>query len=174
MICTTQQIYAISPDNPSRFIEVFQRFTELGSLTPLQAHSIYPSFLLARIWAERPARYLLLMGIILCLVLLVWVSLLIPTQSTILFGFRPDGLYPPDGSPGDPVPAVQMFLLPVMSTFFFVTDFLLGVYFFRRADRIEAEAITWRTLAYLLWGSSILTTIFFLGGVALLTHSGGI
>jgi hypothetical protein len=66
-----------------------------------------------------------------------------------------------------------MLLLPVMSVFFYVTDFLLGLFFFRRAARIESEAITWQTLAYLLWGSSILTTIFFLGGVALLTRAGG-
>jgi hypothetical protein len=66
MICTTRQIYAISPDSSNRFIEVFQWFAELGSLTPLQANTIYPSFLLARVWAERSARNLLLGGMISC------------------------------------------------------------------------------------------------------------
>ena len=167
VICTTQRIYAISPHSPNHFIEIFQRYTELGSLTPLEAHSIYPSFLLARVWAERPARFLWLGGMILCLVLLVWVSLLIPKQPTILFGIHPDG------SPGDPVPAVQMLLLPVMSAFFYVTDLLFGLFFYRRADRLGAEAITWRTMAYILWGSSVLTTLFFLGGVVFLTSGGG-
>jgi hypothetical protein len=160
-IATSDRIYAISPEEPDAFLRVFQRFMELGSLTPLSARSIYPSFLLARIWRVLTARYLLLSGLVLNLLLLVWVSLIIPTRLQIVLGFTLDR---------QPVPAVQLLLLPLLSGFFFMVDLLLGLFFFRRGDNQsqaihqgrEAMLVSGQLLAYLLWGSGVLAATLFL------------
>jgi hypothetical protein len=138
----------ISPADPDRFLEVFQRFTEMGSLSPLPARSVYPTFLLARVWSSRPARFLLLTCLTLGLALLIWVLLSIQGTSQVHLGFQPDG------SPGNLVPAIRLILLPLMNGFFFLVALFLGVLFFRR----DAS----RPMAYILWLASVLTNVFFL------------
>jgi hypothetical protein len=148
----------ISPVAPDRFLETFQRFTEMGSLTPLPARSVYPAFLLARVWSAKLARGLLLTCVLLGLALLVWVSLSIQGRSQLHLGFRPDG------SPGDLVPAVRLMLLPILNSFFFLVALFLGMLFFRRDDS--------RPLAYILWLGSALTNLLFLMAVFYILKSG--
>jgi len=148
----------ISPDAPDRFLETFRRFTEMGSLTPLPARSVYPAFLLARVWSAKLARGLLLTCVLLGLALLVWVSLSIQGRSQLHLGFRPDG------SPGDLVPAVRLMLLPILNSFFFLVALFLGMLFFRRDDS--------RPLAYILWLGSALTNLLFLMAVFYILKSG--
>jgi len=148
----------ISPVAPDRFLETFQRFTEMGSLTPLPARSVYPAFLLARVWSAKLARGLLLTCVLLGLALLVWVSLSIQGRSQLHLGFRPDG------SPGDLVPAVRLMLLPILNSFFFLVALFLGMLFFRRDDS--------RPLAYILWLGSALTNLIFLLAVFFILKSG--
>lgn len=126
VIATRAQLFVISPSQPETFMQTFQRLMELGSLSPISAQSLYPSFLFARIWRTRSARLLILSGILLNIILVVWVSLVIPTRSTIFLGFA---------TSGDPVPSVRLLLIPLISGFFFLVDLLLGLFFFRR----EAE-----------------------------------
>lgn len=170
LIATAKRTYAISPADPQQFMSVFRRLAELGSLTPIPARSVHPSFLLARVWGERPARILLISGFAFSLLLLIWVSLIVPGRRTIPFGFRPDG------SPSDAIPAVQLLLLPVMNAFFYLTNLLLGLFFYRRSGRTDINEpdnpLVWRTLAYLLWGSGTLTALFFLSGVGFLANGG--
>jgi len=122
LIGTQKQVYAISPMQPDLFMEKFKRFMELGSIFPVQARSVYPSFLLARVWRRRSARFLLLLGFILNILLLLWVSVIVPSRPTIILGFIP-------GS--DPVPSVRLLLLPVLSAIFFLFDAFLGFFFYR-------------------------------------------
>lgn len=124
VFATQDMIYAISPTYSEEFMQTFQDFMEMGTLSPLPPRSIYPSFLLARVWRQRSARFLILVGLTLNLALLVWVSLAIPERSTIYLSFA---------SAGDPVPAVRLLLIPVISSFFFLVDLFLGFFFFRRA-----------------------------------------
>jgi hypothetical protein len=168
VIATPGRMYAISPSEPAQFLNAFRRFAELGTLSPLPWQSVHPSFLLARVWSDRLARFLLVAGALLLLVLLTWVSLVIPGRVQVSLGFRPDG------SPGDPVPAVQLFMLPVLDAFFFVASLVLGLFFYRWVDRrglnrTTVPGLVWLVLAYLLWGSSALTSLFFLAAVAYLT-----
>ena len=147
----------ISPAEPERFLETFQRFTEMGSLTPLEARSVYPAFLLARVWSAVPARILLISCVILGLALLVWVSLAIQGRGDVHLGFQPDG------SPGDLVPAVQLMLLPTLNSFFFLVTLFLGMFFFRHEES--------RPMAYLLWSSSVFSNLLFLLGVFFILRS---
>jgi hypothetical protein len=138
----------VSPAAPERFMETFQRFTEMGSLSPLSSRSVYPAFLLARVWSARPARILLLTCVLLGLALLAWVSLSIQGRGEVHLGFQPDG------SPGDLVPAVRLMLLPILNSFFFLVALLSGMLLFRREDT--------RPMAYVLWLGSALTNLLFL------------
>lgn len=148
LIATQGRIYAISPADPKAFLRAFQIFTEMGSLTPLAAHSVYPTFLVSQVWASAPARLLLVGSVSLSLALLVWVSLAIPGRATVNLGFHPDG------SAKEAVPAVQMLLLPVVNTIFVLGSILLGLFFYRRQES--------QPLSYVLWGSSALTPLLFL------------
>jgi len=158
LIAADDTIYAISPANDEEFMLAYQRLAELGSLTPLTPHSSYPANLLRRVWAAHAARYLLLVGFIISILLLVLVSLNIPSTQTISLGFNPDG------TPSDPVPSVFLLLIPLLNGFFYATYALVGLYLFRVPER--------QILAYLLWVSALFTSILFLvSAVFMLTTS---
>ncbi len=151
LIGTPGKIYAISPDDMNGFLRVYQRFTELGSLTPLPPRSVYPTFLISRFWSDRLGRILLLGGLLLSLGLLAWVSLAVPTHSQVPLKLSPQG------TALELVPAVRLLLLPVINGFFFLANLLLGLFFYRRSES--------HALAYLLWGSGVLTSLLFLSAV---------
>jgi hypothetical protein len=157
LIGVKERIFAISPSDADSFLFDYQRFTELGSLTPLVGRSVYPSFLLGRVWRSLPARLTLLASLVLSLVLTGWVVLAIPAHTQVHLGFYPDG------SPGDLVPAVQLLLLPVLNGIIVSVDVVAGLFFFRREQT--------QNLSYLLWGSSALVPLLFLLGVFFILQS---
>ena len=148
VIATSEKLYAISPANVDNFLSAYQHFTELGSLLPLPARSVYPTALVTRLWVARPARNLILMGALLSLSLLAWVSLSIPGIEKVSLGITSTGV------PRTPIPSIRLMLLPVLNTFVYLVDLLLGMVFFRRDET--------QGLAYLLWGTSIFVSILFL------------
>ena len=160
-IATPERIFAISPEQTDEFLKTFQRFMEMGSLTPLTARSLYPGFLLARVWRTRTARYLLLGGLLLNLLLLAWVSFVVPSRPQITLGFALEG---------DPVPAARLLLLPILSGFFFLLDIFFGLFLFRRGDSPSHDPsgrrglllVSGEFLAYLLWSSAILAALLFM------------
>jgi hypothetical protein len=158
VIGSTKRVYAISPSESGDFIQTFNRMEAFGTVASILPRSAYPSFLLARVWAARPARALLLTGLILAVLLLVAVSLAIPSRQFVSLG------YAVSGSESEGVPAVQLLLLPAISGFFFLAQVLLGMYFFRR----EGEIV----LAYLLWGSCVVTGVLFLGALFFVLNAG--
>lgn len=157
LIAASDQIFAITPENPDEFLLSFQRFAELGSLTPLTAHSVYPANLLRRVWAARSARYLLLAGLVITISLLVIVSLVVPSTLTISLGFDPDGF------PTEPVPSIFLLLLPLLDSIYYFTSSLFGLYLFRSEER--------QPLAYLLWGSGVVTGLLFLMAVVFILRA---
>lgn len=158
LVGTPRRTFAISPGDPAAFIRAFQRTTELGSLAPIPARTVQPTFLLARLWADRLPRWLILVGLGASLLLLAVASLAVSERSQVFLGFKPDG------SPGDAVPAIRLFLLPLANSFFVLLDGLLGLFFYRRADG--------RLLACLLWGVGALLPWLFLAGLAFILRSG--
>jgi hypothetical protein len=151
MIATPRRIYAISPANETEFLSIYRKLAEFGSLAPIQPASDYPTFLLSRSWADRPARILLITSAVLALGLIVWVSLIIPNHPMTALRVNADG------SPVELVPGIRLLLLPVLNTFFFIADLLLGLFFYRRKDT--------QSLGYLMWASSALTSLLFSGAV---------
>jgi hypothetical protein len=159
LIGTSDTVYAISPADPGEFLLAFKRLAELGSLTSIPAHSQLPSFLLARLWADVPARSLVLAGLLLSLLLLGGVVLAVPAREWILL--RPA----PTADLNAYVPAIRLLLLPVLSSTFYLINFLGGLYFFRQIDWDTPDADVLRTLSYVLFGSGMATPILFIGAV---------
>jgi hypothetical protein len=151
LVATPDRVYAISPADVEGFLQAYQRLTEMGSLSPLPERSIYPTLLLRQVWETRAARYLLLGSLGLSLILLVWVSLAIPSRQQVYLG------YDPSGFSGDAVPSLRLLLLPVINTFFVLADLFMGLFFFRREES--------QPFSYLLWGSGVLTSLLFLVAV---------
>jgi hypothetical protein len=154
LIATSRRIFAISPRNAAGLVQTFARATEMGSLTPTGAKSVYPSFIITQAWDSPMARFLWMSGILLNLGLIAWVSLLIPSLSQIPFGFNPFG------APDQIVSSTQLILLPLVSGLMFVVGFTAGLYFYRW-DRQ-------RPLAFIVWGSSTLCAVLFLLAVLFL------
>ena len=120
----------------------------MGSLTPTEAKSVYPSFVITQAWDSPIARFLWMSGIFLNLGLIAWVGLLIPNLTRVALGFNPFGV------PNEPVPATQLILLPLVSGLMFVIGMTAGLYFYRWERQ--------RPLAFIVWGSSTLCAVLFL------------
>jgi hypothetical protein len=148
LIATARRVFAISPANPSAFTASFQRAIEMGSLARAEAHSQYPSFVIAVAWENLLARYLWLVGAFLNVGLLLWVTIIAPGIARVPIGFTPARI------PQTPVPGAQLILLPLLSAFSFVFGWLVGLYFYRRPDQ--------RILALMIWVSSVTSSVFFL------------
>ena len=157
LIATSKRIFAISPRNAAGLVQTFARATEMGSLTPTEAKSIYPSFIITQAWDSPFARFLWISGILLNLGLIAWVSLLIPSLTQIPFGFNPFG------TPNEIVSSSQLILLPLVSGLMFVVGITAGLYFYRW-DRQ-------RPLAFIVWGSSTLCAVLFIVAVLFLVST---
>jgi hypothetical protein len=157
LIATSKRIFAISPRNAAGLVQTFARATEMGSLTPTEAKSVYPSFIITQAWDSPMARFLWISGILLNLGLIAWVGLLIPSLSQIPFGFNPFG------APDEVVSSTQLILLPLISGLLFIVGMTAGLYFYRW-DRQ-------RPLAFIVWGSSTVCAILFLLAVLFLVST---
>jgi hypothetical protein len=154
LIATSKRIFAISPRNPASLVQTFARATEMGSLTPTEAKSVYPSFIITQAWDSPIARFLWMSGILLNLGLITWVGILIPSLSQIPFGFDPFGV------PIELVSSSQLILLPLVSGLMFITGIAAGLYFYRWERQ--------RPLAFIIWVSSTLCALLFLLAVLFL------
>jgi hypothetical protein len=148
LIATSKHVFAISPKDAAALVRTFARATELGSLTPTTAKSVYPSFVITQAWEQPIARFLWMSGLLLNLGLLAWVGFLIPSLSEVPFGFNAAGV------PNDPVPAARLILLPLISAFLFLSGLIAGLYLYRWDKE--------RPLAYIVWLSSTLSSLSFL------------
>ena len=148
LVATARRVFAISPADPAGFIAAFQRAIEMGSLARVESHSQYPAFVIAVAWESVSVRYLWLVGILLNVGLLLWVTLLAPGIARIPLGFTPAG------TPQEAVAGAQLILLPLLSVMWFITGWLTGLFFYRRPDQ--------RILALVVWTSSVVSSFFFL------------
>lgn len=143
LVATAKRIFVISPDDPASLVQTFARATELGSLAPVEAKSIYPSFIFTQAWANNVVRYLWLVTLLLNIGLFIWASLIIPSASQVILGQSPNL-----------TPSSQLIILPVASLLLAVIGWVAGLYFYRW----EREHI----LAFTVWGSGALASLLFL------------
>jgi hypothetical protein len=151
LVATSRRVFVISPQDTAGFMQNIQHAIEMGSLSPVEQHSVYPGFIVVQAWDSMLARYLWLVGLFLNIGLLVWVTLIIPSLGRIPFGFLPST------AAGEPVPGAGLILLPIISLIFYLIDWVSGLAFYRRLDH--------RPLAHVLWISGVFSTILFLVSV---------
>lgn len=149
-VATAKRIYAISPAEPTRFLETFARAVELGSLKLAQPKSLYPSFVFARAWRSGLVRFLWLAALFMNIGLIAWIGLLIPGSSRFALGFRPDR------TPAA-VPSIQLVIVPLLSGFLSLSGWIAGLFFYRWRK--------WQTLSILIWGSGALSSLLLLVSV---------
>jgi hypothetical protein len=154
LIATSKRVFAISPENPAALVQTFARAIELGSLTPAQSLSVYPSFIVTQAWERPLARFIWMSGLFLNLGLIVWVGTLISSLTEVPFGFNAAG------TPIKLVASTQLILLPLISALMYVVGIIAGLYLFRWDKQ--------RPLAFILWGSSTLCAVLFLIAVMFL------
>lgn len=148
LIATAKRVFVISPENPSGLSQTFARATEMGSLQPVEAKSVYPSFVVTQAWENGIARYLWLTALFLNIGLFIWASLIIPSTPRVALGQQfAGGIL-------ETVPSSQLIIFPVASLLLAVIGWIAGLYFYRW-DRE-------RVLAFIIWGSSTLTSLLFL------------
>ena len=148
LVATAKRVFVISPEDPSTLTQTFARATELGSLAPVEAKSVYPSFVVTQAWESGLARYLWLTALFLNLGLFIWASLIIPSTPRVALG--PQFV----GSALETVPSAQLIIFPVASLLLAVLGWVAGLYFYRW-DRE-------RILAFVVWGSSTFSSLLFL------------
>ena len=154
LIATAKRVFAISPKDAAALVRTFARATELGSLTPAEYKSVYPSFIVTQAWESPLARFLWMSGFLLNLGLVVWIGVLIPSLSRVPFGF--DAF----GAPNDITSSARLILLPLISALMFVSGLIGGLYFYRWNGT--------RPLSFVLWISSTICALLFLVGVLFL------
>lgn len=151
LVATAKRVFVISPNDPGALMQTFARATELGSLSPVEGKSEFPSFIIAHAWQNPLTRFLWLSTLFLNIGMLVWVGLVIPSLANVSLGFDTTG------APLPPVPGIQLILLPIASTLLSTMGWSAGLYFYRW----EKE----RVLATIVWISGTVSCLLFLIGV---------
>lgn len=154
LVAGPQVIYVLSPEDTRGFMAFYARGVELGSLVPVKAESIQPSFILGKIWDDRIVRNLILFGFLIGVAVVIWTVLIITSQSQVVFGSQ--ATVDPE-----PVPSIRLLLLPVVNGLVFLVDVVAGAFFYRRDDQ--------RFISYLVVLGSSLTGMIIL--IALLMVS---
>lgn len=162
LLTTGDQHLVISPADPLDFLDAFTQAVRLGSLEPIPAVSQRPDFLFNRLWADRVAKTLILLGLVLSLLLLGYLALRAPDlPGRVAFGFDPTGRPDPWAPPG------RLLLLPLIGGLCWLVDLAAGIWLYRR----EAD----RALAYVVWGAAALVALLLWGAALhLLSVSGGL
>ena len=125
LIATSKRVFAISPKDAASLVRTFARATELGSLSPAEPVSVYPSFIVTQAWQTPVARFLWVSGLFLNIGLIVWVGILIPSLSQFPFGF--DAF----GAPNEPTASSRLILLPLLSMLLFISGLIAELYYYR-------------------------------------------
>lgn len=145
---TANQVLALSPEDPEEFLYSFHRTLEMGSITPIEAYSSQPAEFIQSVFAYPLARFSLIGSLLLTLLLALITSLLIPLHPQVSMGITPQG------EPLAAVAANRLLILPVLASFSFVLDVVLGLYFFRTPAQ--------RRVAYFLWLAGMVTPFLLL------------
>ncbi|HWQ45570.1 MAG TPA: PH domain-containing protein [Longilinea sp.] len=152
LIGTAKRVYAISPINSSEFLRSFQDSMELGSLTPIPSYSTEPVNYIRHVWYNPWARWPVIAGFLLGLLVLVIVSLMVPRLGEVSIGFTPQG------TAAEPVPARQLLLIPILGLLVFFSDLIVGLYLYRKPKTVR--------LAYWVWAGGVITPLLLLASLA--------
>lgn len=143
IIATADRLFAISPEETSKFSSAYKRMNELGSLDSVQAQSINPRTLFKDIWSNKIVKWLIISGLILGICLIILVFFLNLSIQTIVW------------TDGQIVPVDRLILLVLLNSFIWFSMMIFGVVLTIRG-KVKPQAI------YLLWGSSVMIALLFI------------
>jgi hypothetical protein len=139
---TSGRALAISPPDSESFQAAILSATRMGSLETIPEQSVRADFLVARVWKDRLARSLILVGLLIPLLLLGALVITAPSLPELVpFGFGPTGQPTPLAPPG------RLLLLPMIAGLIWIADLVLGAWFFGNDSD--------HPVAYALWGTAI-------------------
>lgn len=150
LVATPGRMFAVSPEDAKGFMATFHRVNELGSLTRLDAQSVYPRVFIGRVWEDPIGRWLIASSFMIGLILLAGVAIAVPGLDVIQWV-----------EPGTTAPGERLLLLPVLNGLIWLVNLAAGTLLYRRGG---AQQIA----AYLLWGTSALTGLLLSIGSLLL------
>jgi hypothetical protein len=155
LVSTGGRTLAISPPDGPAFSEAFVSATRFGSLRRVSPRSARPEFFSARVWNDRLARALILVGLILPLGLLGYLGAVAASLPDLVpFGFEVGG------QPGVRVPPSRLLFLPLIAVLCWLIDMILASVLYR----VERD----RPLAYGTWGLAVVTGLLLWGAALLL------
>ncbi len=155
IVSALEKTLVLSPEDPEDFSQRFQRVIEMGSLSPMDAHTAIPAAYMNQVFKDQLARVLLAVGGGLALLLLVVTSVLIPFREMVSIGYDFNAL------PLAPVPSNRLLMLPIIAIVFVLLDLIAGLFLYRRLET--------RVVSYLVWATGILTPLLLLIAVFLTT-----
>lgn len=155
IVAAVEKTLVLSPEDPEDFSRRFQRVIEMGSLSPMDAHTAIPAAYMSQVFSDQLAKILLAVSGGLALLLLVVTSVLIPFREVVSIGYDFNGL------PLAPVPSNRLLMLPIIAIFFVLLDLVAGLFLYRRFET--------RAVSYLVWAAGILTPLLLLIAVLLTT-----
>jgi hypothetical protein len=147
LVACRSKVLVISPRDMDGFQHTFDRFAEMGSITPIQPHSANVELLLSGILKDRYTRSFILGGLFLSICLLLAASFIVPARVTIFLGFDPSS------GISESAPSERLLLLPLFSLLMLVLDVALGAYLFRKEN--------FRIASYFVFASSLILPLSF-------------
>lgn len=144
---------AISPADRDGFRQAYVDMMRMGSLERIAAVRLRPDFLFNRVWSDRWARALVLIGLALSLLLLGYLAF----QASALTGLVPFG-FDAYGEPEGFVSPTRLLLLPMIAGLCWLIDLVIGLWLYRRDDQHPLAYGLWATAVLvggLLWGASL-------------------
>ncbi len=148
LVASRDKVLVISPGDMEGFLYAFRRYSELGSIAPIQPRSSNVELMVTSMLKDKYVRNFILAGLILSVGLLLIVSFVIPTRASISMGYNTvSGVL-------EEAPSERLLLMPMASLFMLVADVSLGSYLYRKEG--------YRIASYLSFASSLITPISFL------------
>lgn len=144
---------AISPADRDGFRQAYVDMMRLGSLERIAAVRLRPDFLFNRVWSDRWARALVLIGLALSLLLLGYLAF----RASALTGQVPFG-FDAYGAPEGFVSPTRLLLLPMIAGLCWLVDLVIGLWLYRTDDQHPLAYGLWATAVLvggLLWGASL-------------------
>lgn len=157
-IGTSKRILAISPNEPNRFINTFNRQVEMGSLEKSGGRSENANLVFLEILRSDLNRIVLFLIFFLNIGIMVWVTYLAPKLNLVSLGFGADL------TPLEPVAGSQIILIPILSWILSLFSFFLGMVLYQFNEK--------RNLAKMLWMSNLSTTFLLILSIFFLLQTG--
>ncbi len=143
VVQSVDRYLAISPPDVEGFLQAVTEALRMGALETHEAILIRPNFALARLWSDRVALMLVILGALFPIALFGYLLVIIgEITSEVAFGFDATGAVDTFAPPG------RLLLLPMISGASWLLNLSFGLWMYRTKTN--------RPLAYTLWVGAIL------------------